>query len=97
MELSEYLELKQHIDNIKIVNNNNNNEKEIDLNERITQAHQRMEEIEAIRGLEREIADFKQEKKAFEKEKVEFYKNIEKQVQEQIEKAITNGLNNAFK
>lgn len=94
--LSNNLIMDMHIRNLKNSFNKADN-KEIDLNKIVHQQKQEMKFIELVRELEDMAEEMKQVKANFEQEKKQYFKDLEEYTRAEIEKAITNGLNNAFK
>lgn len=87
-KLSDYLETQSHIRKLQS-SFNKADTKEIDLLKTIQETKQEMELIDTVREFETQIEDIKKMGLDFEQEKKQNFKDLEK--------AITNGLNNAFK
>ena len=95
-KLSNDLEMQMHIR--KFQNNfNKADNKEIDLHRVLQQQKQEMKLLEFVRELENTVDEMKQMKASFEQEKKQYFKDLEEYTRVEVEKAITRGLENAFK
>lgn len=95
-KLSNDLSMQMHIDKVQNMFNKAEN-KEIDLNRILQQQKQKMKLLEFVRELEDTMEEMKQVKANFEKEKKQYFKDLEEYTRVEVEKAITKGLESAFK
>ena len=95
-KLSNDLSMQMHIDKVQNMFNKAEN-KEIDLNRILQQQKQKMKLLEFVRELEDTMEEMKQVKANFEQEKKQYFKDLEEYTRVEVEKAITKGLESAFK